>query len=133
MEGAIICKSRVASNQIQIGGRSNAIVYLYIPRKPETRYAGIRLSSGRTSLSLDHSARNARAGVVPAVFVGIGQLVGCNGAIRSAVPFRCFALRTYSTLFLSFSLSLPLPLSPPRVARVCWCWRTPRDWTSVRS
>lgn len=78
--------------------RSNAIVYLYVG-KPETRYAGrIRLSGERTSLSLDHSARNARAGVVPAVFVGIGQLAGCNGAIRSAVPFRCFALRTLSTV-----------------------------------
>lgn len=32
--------------------------------------------------------------VPPVVLVGIGQLAGCNGAIRSAVPFRCFASRT---------------------------------------
>lgn len=33
--------------------------------------------------------------VSPVVLVGIGQLAGCNGAIRSAVPFRCFASRTF--------------------------------------
>lgn len=54
-----------------------------------------RRASELARLSLHHSARNTRAGVVPpAVFVGIGQLAGCNGAIRSAVPFRCFASRT---------------------------------------
>lgn len=34
--------------------------------------------------------------VPPVVLVGIGQLAGCNGAIRSAVPFRCLASRTFS-------------------------------------
>lgn len=137
-------QNRVALNQIQIGDDLTR-QFTCIPRKPETRYAGIRLSGGRTSLSLDHSARNARAGVVPAVFVGIGQLAGCNGAIRSAVPFRCFASRTYSlSLSLSPSFSLPLCLStiyvavlvhtgftsvgqvcdPRRITRICatTCW-----------
>lgn len=58
-----------------------------------SKRASERVSEAR--LSLHHSARNTRAGVVPpVVLVGIGQLAGCNGAIRSAVPFRCFASRT---------------------------------------
>lgn len=124
-------QNRVALNQIQIGDDLTR-QFTCIPRKPETRYAGIRLSGGRTSLSLDHSARNARAGVVPAVFVGIGQLAGCNGAIRSAVPFRCFASRTYS-LSLSLSPSFSLPLCLSTIRRRVGAHGLHLGWTSVRS
>jgi len=65
-------------------------------RDLEARYQrASELANSLARLSLHHSARNTRAGVVPpVVLVGIGQLAGCNGAIRSAVPFRCFASRT---------------------------------------
>lgn len=59
--------------------------------------------------------------VPPVVLVGIGQLAGCNGAIRSAVPFRCFASRTsFPRLHRPDLLELCIEISSSLTISMCF-------------